>query len=100
MTLCSPCILVAIVENLLVRVTMGPGFVHPCPGTQSVPTWTPTHGSINIVIQKCLALYRKHSAPALMMLALKSVYVNCLHGRTQEYMNCYCLLKIFGGGPF
>jgi len=28
------------VENLLVRVTMRPGFVHPCPGTQSVPTWT------------------------------------------------------------
>lgn len=33
-------ILGAVVENLLVRMTMRPGFVHPCPGTRSVPTWT------------------------------------------------------------
>ena len=33
-------ILGAIVDSLLVRVTMRPGLVHPCHGTKSVPTWT------------------------------------------------------------
>ena len=30
----------ATVQNLVVRVYMRPGFVHPCPDMQSVPTWT------------------------------------------------------------
>jgi len=33
-------ILGAVVEKLLVRMTMRSGFVHPCPGTQYVHTWT------------------------------------------------------------
>jgi len=59
-----------------------PGSCAPLPRHEVCAHLDPIRDSVNIVIQKCLAEHHKHSAPTLMMLTLKSVYVNSLHGRT------------------